>query len=93
MTDEPTRDEMVKAVSYVLNLVEDAPEVLNRLSELAENHPDKLIEAVGYVGFPTEVELSGLITAVERCANAIKTLKESEGKFDDDEPEDLENEE
>ena len=86
MTDEPTRDGMVKAVSYVLNLVEDAPEVLNRLSELAEDYPGKLVEAVGYVGFPTEAELNGLIVAAERCANAIKTLKEGEGEFDDNEP-------
>ena len=83
MTDEPTRDGMVKAVSYVLNLVEDAPEVLNRLSELAEDYPGKLVEAVGHAGFPTEAELNSLIVAVERCSNAIKNLSKGEDEFDD----------
>ena len=83
MTDKPTRGEMVKAVSYVLNLVEDAPEIINRLSELSEIYPDELVEAVGHVGFPTEVELNGLIVAVERCAYAIKKLNKGEDEFDD----------
>ena len=86
MTSKPKRGGIPKAITDVCKLVEDGPMKLNRLTELADDSPDKLVDAAGKVGFPTAAELTMLIGAAERCAAAIQNMEVGEDEFDDTNP-------